>query len=171
MVARRLAENAEVSVLRPKADGSDDIIQPDDHLVEANLCKSLGVSRTSLREALRSLQAKRRQAIEQRQHDRRIGHRQWMNCSRSRASTFSLSARASISEWRAEPVPPLAHFRLTTLNPNLFGSPTRSDYCFLARSDRDAGWQRRDIFGIRNLNLVRRCAGHLGRGINLSEAE
>lgn len=103
VVARRLAENAEVSVLRPKADGSDDIIQPDDHLVEANLCKSLGVSRTSLREALRSLQAKRRQAIEQRQHDRRIGHRQWMICSRSRASTFSLSARASISEWRAEP--------------------------------------------------------------------
>ena len=103
VVARRLAENAEISVLRPKADGSDDIIQPDDHLVEANLCKSLGVSRTSLREALRSLQAKRRQAIEQRQHDRRIGHRQWMICSRSRASTFSLSARASISEWRAEP--------------------------------------------------------------------
>jgi hypothetical protein len=103
VVARRLAENAEISVLRPKADGSDDIIQPDDHLVEANLCKSLGVSRTSLREALRSLQAKRRQPIEQRQHDRRIGHRQWMICSRSRASTFSLSARASISEWRAEP--------------------------------------------------------------------
>jgi len=65
----------------------------------------------------------------------------------------------------------LTHFRLTTLNPNLFGSPTRSDYCFLARSDRDAGWQSRDIFGIRNLNLVRRCAEHLGRGINLSEAE
>jgi hypothetical protein len=65
----------------------------------------------------------------------------------------------------------LAHFRLTTLNPNLFGSPTRSDYCFLARSDRDAEWQRRGIFGIRNLNSVRRCAEHLGRGINLSEAE
>ena len=26
----------------------------------------------------------------------------------------------------------VTHFRLTTLNPNLFGSPTRSDYCFLA---------------------------------------
>jgi hypothetical protein len=46
----------------------------------------------------------------------------------------------------------LARLRLTTLNLNLFGSPTRSDYCFLVRSRRQMEkarqfWNSQSQFG------------------------
>ena len=68
----------------------------------------------------------------------------------------------------------LARLRLTTLNLNLFGSPTRSDYFFLVRS----GLPMEKARQFRNSQSqfgpeMRWASGiwHLGRGINLSEAE
>src|SRR5258705_2910790 len=47
---------------------------------------------------------------------------------------------------------PLVHLRLTTINLNLFGSPTRPDYCFVVRSGRSMEkvrqfWNSQSQFG------------------------